>query len=202
LLKIPEYEPAVGISTTNFSNEEIDQHIEYVDGVGMELMNQDQTAHYQTNVASLRELANWFVYLKQNGCWDNTRIILVSDHGNGLGQFDYMELSNGIDVEAYNPLLLVKDFETTEYTVSYEFMTNADVPALAVTGLIDNPVNPYTGKQISSDAKYELLYMTTTLNYDVLENNGNVFDTSDGEWYIVGDNIFDVNNWTKVEDTE
>jgi hypothetical protein len=113
-----------------------------------------------------------------------------------------MELSNGIDVEFYNPLLLVKDFGETEYTVSDEFMTNADVPTLAVEGLIENAVNPYTGNPISSDAKNETLYVTTSENYDVLRNDGNVFDTSDGEWYTVKDNIFDVNNWTKVEEPQ
>jgi YidC/Oxa1 family membrane protein insertase len=202
LLKTPEYEPVEGISTSNFLNGEINSHTEYVDGIAMELMNQNQTAHYQSNVASLEELANWFAYIKESGCWDNTRIIVVSDHGRELGQFDYMKLSNGIDVEFYNPLLLVKDFDATEYTVSYDFMTNADVPTLALDGLLENPVNPYTNNPISSDAKNGQLYVTTSGKFNVSENNGNVFDTSDGEWYIVGENIFDVNNWTKVEDME
>jgi hypothetical protein len=200
LLKTPEYEPEAGISTDNYLYGDIDPHTVYVDGIAMDLMNQDQTAHYQSNVASLKELANWFNYIKESGCWDNTRIIVVSDHGSSLEQFDYMQLSNGIDVEFYNPLLLVKDFGDTKYSVSDEFMTNGDVPTLALEGLIDNPINPYTGNIISSDAKNGKLYVTTSRKWNTKENNGNVFDTSDGEWYIVRDNIFDVNNWIYISD--
>jgi hypothetical protein len=200
LLKTPEYEPEDGISTTMYLSGEIDPHVEYVDDVSMELMNQDQTAHYQTNVASLAQLAKWFEYLKENDCWDNTRIILVSDHGRDLGQFDNMQFSNGLDVEAYNPLLMVKDFGATQYIVSDEFMTNADVPSLALSGLVENPTNPYTGNPITTDAKEGDLYMTASENYDVLENNGNVFNTSDRRWYkVVGDNMFDEENWINVE---
>jgi arylsulfatase A-like enzyme len=187
--------PAAGIST----NVSIDSHIEYLDGVSMELLTQYQTEHYHINVAALTQLAEWFEYLRDNDCWDNTRIILVSDHGRNLGQFDYMKLSNGIDVESYNPLLMVKDFGTTQYTVSEEFMTNADVPSLALSGIVENPINPYTGNPITTDAKESDLYVTTSENYDVLVNNGNVFDTSDGEWYKVGDNIFDEENWIKMD---
>jgi YidC/Oxa1 family membrane protein insertase len=195
LLKTPEYVPAAGISTSGFT----DAHIEYLDGTAMELLTQYQTEHYHINVAALTQLAEWFEYLKDNDCWDNTRIILVSDHGRNLGQFDNMKLSNGIDVENYNPLLMVKDFGTTQYTVSEEFMTNADVPSLALSGIVENPINPYTGNPITTDAKESDLYVTTSENYDVLVNNGNVFDTSDGEWYKVGDNIFDEENWIKMD---
>jgi hypothetical protein len=78
-------------------------------------------------------------------------------------------------------------------------MTNADVPSLALSGLVENPTNPYTGNPITTDAKEGDLFVTTSENYDVLVNNGNIFDTSDGEWYRVGYNIFDEENWIKIE---
>jgi YidC/Oxa1 family membrane protein insertase len=199
LLKTPEYVPVDGISTSGYMSADIDAHIEYLDGESMELLTQYQTAHYHVNVAALTQLSEWFEYLKDNDCWDNTRIILVSDHGRNLGQFDNMKLSNGIDVESYNPLLMVKDFDAMQYTVSDEFMTNADVPSLALSGLVENPTNPYTGNPITTDAKEGDLFVTTSENYDVLVNNGNIFDTSDGEWYRVGYNIFDEENWIKIE---
>ena len=34
-------------------------------------------------------------------------------------------------------------------------MTNADTPSLAFEGLIDDPVNPFTGNKINTDAKGE-----------------------------------------------
>ena len=157
-------------------------------------------AHYHTNVAALRAIGDWIAYLKENDVYDNTRIILVSDHGRGLDHFDSMLFENGIDVEIFNPLLLVKDFGATEYQVSDEFMTNADVPTLAVSDLIDHPTNPFTGKRISSDEKYaHPQRITTSRLWSLDENHGNVFDTSDGEWYDVKDNIFDSANWLLVE---
>ena len=32
-------------------------------------------------------------------------------------------------------------------------MTNADVPAIAMGQVIENPVNPFAGKKITNDAK-------------------------------------------------
>jgi hypothetical protein len=200
LLKTPEYVPDDEVSTIEALIGDVDPQIVTVDGVSMELTNTEQDSHYMCNVASYKELADWFDYIRANDCWDNTRIIIVSDHGYDMGQFDYMELSNGIDVEFYNALLLVKDFGAAEYTVSAEFMTIADVPSLAVSGLFEDAVNPYTGNIISSDAKESAVYVTTSNNFKISEDQGNIFDTSDGEWYTVKDNIFDVNNWTKVEE--
>ena len=52
-------------------------------------------------------------------------------------------------------MLLVKDFGATGFTTSDTFMTNADVPTLAMAGLIENPVNPFTGNPINSSFKEE-----------------------------------------------
>ena len=50
-------------------------------------------------------------------------------------------------------------------------MTNADVPELATTGLIDNPKNPFTGNPIRSDAKKlpQTVLYSADLNPDDLE---------------------------------
>lgn len=133
---------------------------------------------------------------------DNTRIIIVADHGNNGSQFDYMLLSNGLDVQLYNPLLLVKDFNANgALTTSDEFMTTADVPSIAVKGVIKNPVNPYTGNKITNDAKFtEKLVVHTSTNYDVNVNCGTVYDDEGAPTYIIKNgNIFDVNSWVKID---
>ncbi|MBQ6398631.1 MAG: hypothetical protein IJI21_00765 [Clostridia bacterium] len=44
-------------------------------------------------------------------------------------------------------LLLVKDFnEKGPFRISGDFMTNADLPTLAFRGLVEAPVNPFTGE--------------------------------------------------------
>lgn len=206
LLKMPEYTPSDDISVqppeiNSAASNEFEPRT--IDGVTLNITNQFQAAHYQCNVAALRELAKWFGYLKANGCWDNTRIIIASDHGRNLADLsDMWELPDGVNIEYLNPLMLVKDFGATGACKrSDEFMTNADVPALAFDGLIDDPVNPFTGKQVNSDAKEEKQYVTTSAHFNPVTNNGMTFDTSDGFWYeVTPESIFDERNWKKVED--
>ncbi len=160
-----------------------------------------QIAHYQSNLASLRAIGEWFDYLREEGCWDNTRIVIVADHGYRCHNFDSMIHEDGLDVEAFNPLLMVKDFGDHGLNTSDEFMTIADVPTITMRGIVNNPVNPYTGNPISSEAKKEPQMVTTSDNYSTMVNNGNTFDSSDGVWYRVTPGDFrDPKNWERVDD--
>ncbi len=198
LLRTPEYVP--DISMADFDKEASYEFEErYVDGKGLRIDNQFQAAHYQSNMAAIIALADWFKQIKEAGCWDNTKIILVSDHGNGVGNFDDMLFDNGLDIEAYNPLLMVKDYNSDGFHVSDEFMTTADVPSLAFEAAVDNPVNPYTGKPVDTKAKEKIQLVTTSDNWDTTKQNDTTFNTGDGEWYAVKENIFEESNWTLME---
>ena len=169
-------------------------------GVTMQLSSKDQISHYQTNMASLLRIGEWLTYLKKNDVYDNTRIIIVSDHGRGLGQFDCLKINEDFDAQKYNPLFLVKDFNAKGFKTSDEFMTNADTPTLAFSGVISNPVNPFTGKAINNTEKTaHSQILTTSGNWHVSPDLGSQFDTSDGEWWSVEDNIFEKKNWKKAE---
>ena len=168
-----------------------------------------QAGAYECLVAAMRETGNYLDYLRQEGVYDNTRIIIVSDHGTGVALFD--ELINPdpdslFTAEFYNCLLMVKDFDSTGYKTDYTFMTNADVPTIAMEGIIDNPVNPATGNLINSDAKSGDLYVTYSISPDQKlwnpdYNPGNTFAYDEGtKWYkFVGDDIFDNSNWVESE---
>ena len=190
---MPDYTFAINIDNTGYTTA--------ADGkIPME--TEAQVDHYHANIAALLQLGKWFDYLKKNDVYDNTRIIIAADHGRGLEQFDDLIVDKyHLDVEAYNPLFLVKDFGSTgNIKTDYSFMTNADTPSLATSGLIENPVNPFTGEKISSDEKYEHpQVITTSYHWDITINNGKTFDTSDGNFYSVHDNIFDDNNWELIE---
>jgi YidC/Oxa1 family membrane protein insertase len=201
-LSIPDYEPAVGVDNM------LDEFLDYYENSafpngseGLHLENMDQISHYQSNVASLKAVGEWCDYLRNSGCWDNTRIIIVADHGRRLNDLDKTMLSDELNIEWYNPLLMVKDFGSSDFIESDEFMTNADVPTMAMEGVIDNPVNPFTGNPVNTDKKQDKQIVTTSRKAVVADNDGNVFDTSDGKWYEVtpGD-IFDVNNWNQLPD--
>ena len=93
------------------------------------------------------------------------------------------------------PLLLVKDFDATGFTVCEDFMTNADTPTIATSGLINFPVNPFTGNPINSEAKYgsQMVIYSRVWNPD--DNNGNTFVP--GNWYLFnGTNPRDPYSWS------
>lgn len=78
-------------------------------------------------------------------------------------------------------------------------MTNADVPALAVEDIIDEPVNPFTGKAIDSSEKTaHAQYVIVSGEADTKTNNGTTF--LPGTWYSVHDNIWEKTNWRKEAD--
>ena len=96
--------------------------------------------------------------------------------------------------------MMVKDFNATGFTTVDDFMTNADTPTLAFDGLIENPVNPYTGNPVNSDAKNaEELHMLGSTDINIMENNGTRF--KDAQWYgLKNQNALDMNNWRMIDD--
>ncbi|MDR2407534.1 MAG: YidC/Oxa1 family membrane protein insertase, partial [Bacteroidales bacterium] len=65
---------------------------------------------YHINAAALMRLAEWFDFLKKENVYDNTRIILVSDHG-PESKFT-IKADLPFNIEQFNSLLLVKDFDS------------------------------------------------------------------------------------------
>ncbi len=156
----------------------------------------DSQFHYHANMAAYLLFAKWFDFLRENDVYDNTRIIIVSDHGGDLKQFDDMIIDENADAESLNPILLFKDFNTSGFLTDDTFMTNAEVPFLATNKIIDNPKNPYTGNSIKSEKEKEQL-VVFTFNSSALDGE-NTFDMDKYNLYTVHDNIFDKSNWKKV----
>ncbi len=169
-----------------------------LNGVLMYMDDYQQQTHYMTNIAAFKSLGQWFAYLKEQGVYDNTRIIITSDHGFSLYQFDHLWMSGGRDVQFINPLLMVKDFYATgPLKLDHSFMTNADVPTLATRRVIQNPVNPFTQNALNNYTKNREEQLTTSAHQFYIEfNNGTAFDTSDGSWWGVHDDIGVEENWT------
>jgi hypothetical protein len=78
-------------------------------------------------------------------------------------------------------------------------MTNADVPTLAAVGIIENSVNPFSGKKINSDAKKQGVKISVSPKWMPNEHTKNTFKIESNEWYFVNENIFDAANWEKAE---
>jgi YidC/Oxa1 family membrane protein insertase len=207
LLQEPEYIPAASVDNTEFDRE---HDVRYdAQGSSIDLSNDtddldtSKHMHYEINMASWLKLGEWCDYLRENGVYDNTRIIIVSDHASNLGLRDDLIMQTGTaalggqdewDVLRFNCMLMVKDFDATGFQVDDTFMTNADTPTLASAGLIDNPVNPFTGNPIDASPKTQgEQHLFGTFIYDIARNNGNEF--LPGDWFAVHGNIFDAGNW-------
>ena len=176
-----------------------------LNGKTLIINNSLQLGNYHANIAALMRIGEWLDYLKAEGVYDNTRIIIAADHGYSTLQMEEFLLDSSektsaenYDLEYYFPLLLVKDFDTnTELTTSDEFMTNADVPVLAMNGIINDPVNPFTGKTISNSEKSAHdQYVFASGEWSIEKNNGNTFLPAN--WFSVHDSIWDKNNWKIV----
>lgn len=197
LLQTPDYIPQEQVDNTEY--DAANQERFTVDGVTLDMGTDWQMTHYHANMAVMLKLGEWLDYLRENDVYDNTRIILTSDHGQNLAHANEFLLEDGQDKSLFNPILMVKDFGGEEFTVSKEFMTNADVPIMAMDRIINNPVNPFTGKKIDSSEKTaHEQYVLLSYDWDTAVNNGNIF--LPGKWYSVHDDMWDNSNWKVAEE--
>ncbi|MBR5095725.1 MAG: alkaline phosphatase family protein, partial [Treponema sp.] len=184
-----------------------------------------------SNVAMFKRVAKWMEYLKENGCYDNTRIIIVADHGAGTFNFDnpffygadesslgeladkvdknllplvkslFSSIKDGYNLDCNHPLLMVKDFTDSasesprEFTVNDSFMTNADTPYLAFEGIVQKPVNPWTGKAITRKTGNVAQGVVAGGRYDPGKNGVYKFDLNGIKVYDVYNDMADVSNW-------
>jgi YidC/Oxa1 family membrane protein insertase len=165
--------------------------------------NGKYSAHkaYHANTAFYLKFGEYLDELKKNNVYDNTRIIIVSDHGSGInsGLFDGLTPSDERP-EMWNPILLVKDFNSQGLLkTDMNFMTNGDIPSLAAENIISNPVNPFTGLPITTEAKKNGVTITDCHIFMSYQHPKNKFNISDNEWVKVHDNIFKSSNWSEAK---
>ena len=201
MLQEPEYAPAQIVDNTWYDQTHADRFSDRVYGYELCMNSSPAMSHYQCNAASYIQLDNYFDYLREMGVWDNTRIIIVSDHGPTADMFGGATIVRDVNMESFNCLLMVKDFGATGFNICSDFMTNADVPYLATAGVIDNPVNPFTGNPLTMDGKTDmpmLIYDSEDWNVEGADTiaGADAYTFSEGDWYAFsGDRIFNRDSW-------
>ncbi len=146
---LPHFHTDIDCSNYEISNEILSSNIG---------MSEWRLQNYISNRETIKLIGEYLDFLKLNNVYDNTRIIIVADHGYidinlSKSPKDNFEMKQ---ITPFNPLLMVKDFNSqNEFRDSQELMTNADVPTLATSDIIQNPKNPYTQKEINSAPKKE-----------------------------------------------
>ena len=142
---------------------------------------------------ALYTIGRYLDYLKKQDVYDNTRIIIVSDHGHWGQKSKYLDTP----YLKYNPLLMVKDFnQSKDLAINYDFMTNADMPSIATKTIIPNPINPYTGKSLLTTIdKSEVKILAGYIGPEIQKANLYTPRIKGYGYHTVRKNIFNKENW-------
>jgi YidC/Oxa1 family membrane protein insertase len=182
LMQAPDYRPVLNV--TNYGKSPYAKESEY-----------------HGNVTALLRLAEWFSFLREENVYDNTRIIIVADHGAQKNYVSPKSVDFSVNIDNFNPLLLVKDFYASgSIKTDRAFMTNADVPFLAFEGQIEKAVNPFTGRDISIDLKNEPLYVACSGGIHLDDPEASQVTLDPGRDYYVCENIFEPANWKPIKE--
>lgn len=165
----------------------------------------DVKTHYHTFVATFKQVGKWFDYLRENDVYDNTRIIIVSDHGRNIKLNEFSNFKNSTIPSSYTPILLFKDFNSSsELSTDNTFMTNADTLFLAKEGLGLSDKNPFTNKDLIQEKENGItIYPSVYQEWNSIQiYNHTQFTLDKTKAYHVSDNIFDEANWIPLLEWE
>ena len=155
---------------------------------------------YKIDTLSLIQVGKFCDFLRNNNIYDNTRIVVVSDHGIGWRDDLYNTPNfDGYSKDHLNCVLLFKDFNAKfdgKVKIDESFMTNADVPALVLKNIVENPINPFTGNKINEDYKKDGIIVTKGDIFMPYHSKSEYkFTLKDNDWIRIKDNIFKDENW-------
>jgi YidC/Oxa1 family membrane protein insertase len=179
-------------------------HLPYALSADCRLSPPSATVHTEM-VCALKEVGVLLSWMKKNGVYDVTKIVVVSDHGwwvdNPMFPSDFSKaVPEGYDGRVgpgfVQSLLLVKDFGAKgQLSRSDTFLSTADVPSIvcvAVGGCRDVGPNPITH---GSGAR-SLTFVNSTWD-NLKEEESSYFNIR--EAYEVRNSIFDPRNWSKIK---
>ena len=159
----------------------------------------DGTSAYYSARKFVDFLSLWVAWMKKNGVYDNTLIIVVSDHGNNAGDTGVRlprDLDNPFDradLSRSHALLLVKPFGAHgAVRIDSRLISNADSAAVLFGALGDKVAggDPTSG---TSPASRTLEYAPLQSSWEDFLQNGN----ATYHYYTVRNDMFDPRNWSK-----
>jgi len=159
-----------------------------------------RNAYYSTEW-SLKILGDWCTDLKKKGLYDNTKIIIVSDHGNYRSADYAAALENesalsGLGLDrvnhtAFDSILLVKDFNDSGSMVTDKrMMSTADTSLIAF--------NQNSGSWIESLDENRSVEGQLTHAWQLFDQTGPQYE-SFGVFQVSGD-FYDIENWKRIDD--
>ncbi|MDR2332935.1 MAG: hypothetical protein LBE61_05570 [Burkholderiaceae bacterium] len=150
---------------------------------------------------ALLSVARYLNFLKENDAYDNTEIVIVSDHGIVGGVRDKSsraKVGGAVDNNyvRFRPLMLIKDIGSTgKFTVSDDFMPNAEVPRI-VCRQIGGCINPFlNGKPIQAMGRDDPFYVSIVPWQFSAQNEKSFFIKS--SYVLEGKDPFNASAWKK-----
>jgi len=158
---------------------------------------------YRNQEKFFEDFSKWIIWLQENNVYDNTKIVIASDHGPEWYHFDG-KAEVDVPLKNYNYdkfrkdlflrlncLLLVKDFNAQEpLEEDWRTMSNADIPSI-----LFNDNDPTQGEeQIGRE-----IYTFLTWWHQDLKNRSKY---NIRQSFKVKGNIYDYNNWELMEANE
>ena len=164
-----------------------------------------QNAQYNTQAGVMRCYARFFDWLKENDLYDNTRIIIVSDHGTVLDSGKFEKEGTPFLKELVTASLIVKDFndrtpspDGIHLRKDMTFMTNADTPALAAEGIIENAKNPFTSLPYDVPNKADFVKISVPDAESTRNRNNTTYRIPNDVWWTVSNDITKAENWKQI----
>ncbi len=170
-------------------------------------LNEYTAEHFYANYLAHEECARFFRFLKENNCYDNSRIIIAGDHGRySMKTRDMSFLKDfagtGFRPEELIPLMMMKDFNSDgNLKIDNTFMTLADIPFLTVKDLDEKlQINPFTGilfkdSQLKSPAKIMIGgEWQADKKLEMKE-----FKADENDWAFVKEDVYKPENWSHKE---
>ena len=159
-----------------------------------------RNAYYSTEW-SLKILGDWCTELKKRGLYDNTKIIIVSDHGNYRSNDFAAPLKNGSDLSAlgldkvnhtaFDSILLFKDYsDKGSMEIDSRNMSTSDTGSIAF--------NSDGRGWIEAQGKNRTVEGQLTHAWSLNEQTGPKYE-SFGVYQVSGD-FYDIKNWKKIEE--
>ncbi len=171
-----------------------------------------ETQLYEVYCATFKKVAEYFDYLRKNNAYDNSRIIIVSDHGYYANMthyknftpktvdytYDYTE-GDRIIPNRFDCTLMFKDFNCNDpIKTDSTFMTNADCFFLAKQDLNISDTNPFTKKKFKQNKEdgINLFFQDSSeLNAQNMINRTGITFDEDSAWHFNPGAINDPKNW-------
>lgn len=148
--------------------------------------------HLRSEYFALKKMIEWFEWMKKNDVYNNTQIVLVSDHGKG-DSVGVVRVWNEIPPFSIHGLLLVKEYGARgPLRIDRDSqMANTDVRTMLRNSFLDEPARTFPWKDASR------VRMHVAGSWTRSEHPDNEF--SFWEVYKIQGPLYKKESWTKIK---